>query len=227
MSTVAHVSNQLTRSAAVAGAVTLGVLLCLSSARAQVAPPQDEDHGRPVAAVARELGVTPEQFRAAFRKVHPAGRGQEPTQAERQANRRVLSESLGVSPERLDEVMDKYRPGGRGTNGPPRPNGSGDTTRRPRPADARTRAGGPPPQDEDHGRPVAAIARELGVTPEQFRAAFRKVHPAGPGEHPTQAQRQANRKVLSESLGVSPERLDEVMDKYRPGGRGDNGPEHP
>lgn len=82
---------------------------------------QDEDHGRPVALVARDLGVTPAQFRAAFRKVHPAGAGQEPTQAQRQANRRVLSERLGVSPERLDAVMDKYRPGGRGTNGPPPP----------------------------------------------------------------------------------------------------------
>lgn len=65
------------------------------------------------------------------------------------------------------------------------------------------------------------------MTPEQFRAAFKKVHPAGAGQHPTQAQRQANRKALSEALGVSPERLDEVMDKYRPGGRGDNGPDTP
>lgn len=80
-------------------------------------------------------------------------------------------------------------------------------------------------QDEDHGRPVAQIAKELGVTPEQFRAAFQKVHPAGPGERPTQEQRIANRTALSQALGVSPERLDEVMDKYRPGGRGDNGPE--
>jgi len=92
-------------------------------------PPPDEqssredDHGRPVALVAHDLGVTPEQFRAAFRKVHPAGAGQEPTEAQRRANRKVLSESLGVSPERLDAVMDKYRPGGRGTNGPPPPDG--------------------------------------------------------------------------------------------------------
>lgn len=80
------------------------------------------------------------------------------------------------------------------------------------------------PQDEDRGRPVAQVAKELGVTPEQFRAAFRKVRPARPGEQPTEAQRQANRKVLSESLGVSPERLDQVMDKYRPGGKVSNGP---
>ena len=79
---------------------------------------QEEDHGRPVALVARDLGVTPEQFRAAFRKVHPAGAGQEPTEGQREANRAVLAGSLGVSPERLDAVMDKYRPGGRGTNGP-------------------------------------------------------------------------------------------------------------
>ena len=74
---------------------------------------------------------------------------------------------------------------------------------------------------------MTLVAKDLGVTPEQFRAAFRKVHPAGPGEHPTEAQRKANRKVLSEALHVSPERLDAVMDKYRPGGRGDNGPPPP
>jgi EF hand len=84
--------------------------------------------------------------------------------------------------------------------------------------------GGPAPDDEDHGRPVEQVARELGVTPEKFREVFRNVRPAGPGRQPTEAQRQRNRKVLSEGLGVSPERLDEVMDKYRPGGRGDNGP---
>jgi len=43
--------------------------------------------------------------------------------------------------------------------------------------------------DEDHGRPVDLIARDLGVTPAQFRAAFEKVRPAARGEQPTQAQR--------------------------------------
>ncbi|WP_435019847.1 hypothetical protein TA3x_001510 [Tundrisphaera sp. TA3] len=85
----------------------------------------------------------------------------------------------------------------------------------------------PAGEDEDRGRPVEAVARELGVTPDQFRAAFRKVTPARPGEEPTREQRQKNRKALSEALGVSPERLDEVMDKYRPGGRGTNGADRP
>jgi len=35
--------------------------------------------------------VTPEQFRAAFRKVHPAGAGQEPTEAQRRANLTAVS----------------------------------------------------------------------------------------------------------------------------------------
>ena len=84
---------------------------------------------------------------------------------------------------------------------------------------------GPPrPGDEDHGRPVEAVAKELGVTPEKFREVFKKVRPAGPGRQPTEAQRQRNRKVLSEGLGISPERLDEVMDKYRPGGKVNDGP---
>ena len=86
---------------------------------------------------------------------------------------------------------------------------------------------------EDHGRPVDAIAKELGVTPEQFRAAFKQVHPAGRGEQPTEEQRVANRTALATALGVSLEKLDEVMDKYRPegkvghrpGGRPEGGPE--
>ncbi len=93
---------------------------------------------------------------------------------------------------------------------------------RPRPDGRR-----PPVDDDDHGRPVAEIAKELGVTPEQFRQAFKNVQPAGAGQEPTEEQRRRNRKVLSEALGVSPERLDEVMDKYRPGGRGTNGPSRP
>jgi hypothetical protein len=82
-------------------------------------PPKDMDHGRPVELIARDLGVTAEQFREAFKKVQPAPIGQEPTPEQRQRNRKILSETLKVSPERLDEVMDKYRPGGKGTNGPP------------------------------------------------------------------------------------------------------------
>ena len=254
--------------AGLALATVLIGLSCANAVRAQAPrPPRDEDHGRPVAQVAKELGVTPEQFRAAFRKVHPAGPGQQPTDAQRNANRRILSVSLGVSPERLEWVMDKYRLGGRGDNGQQGPGGP-DARKRPGaplalngragsgagesggpqgrqdrqggPRDSRARPGGPrdrpgnggPPDrrgrqggpeldDQDHGRPVALVAGELGVTPEQFRAAFKKVRPARPGERPTEARRQANRKVLSESLGVSPERLDAVMDKYRPEGRTD------
>ena len=72
------------------------------------------------------------------------------------------------------------------------------------------------PPDPDHGRPVELVARDLGVTPEQFREAFKKVRPAPRGELPTESQRKANRKARAEALGVSPERLDAVMDKYRP-----------
>ncbi len=73
---------------------------------------------------------------------------------------------------------------------------------------------------DDHGRPVAQVAADLGVTPEQFRAAFKKVLPAPRGERPTEAQRQANRIALATALDVAPERLDAVMDKYRPEGPG-------
>ena len=75
------------------------------------------------------------------------------------------------------------------------------------------------PPDPDHGRPVELVARDLGMTPEQFCEApikMRKVRPAPRGVCPPNPKRKANRKALSEALGVSPERLDAVMDKYRP-----------
>ena len=89
-----------------------------------------------------------------------------------------------------------------------------------------SRPPGPQAQDEDHGRPVEAIARDLSVTPEQFREAFKKVTPAPRGQTPSREQREYNRKVLSEALGVDPEKLDEVMDKYRPEGK-TSGPKPP
>ncbi len=80
---------------------------------------------------------------------------------------------------------------------------------------------------EDHGRPVDLIAKDLGVTPEQFRAAFKQVHPAAKGEQPTKEQREANRQALATALGVTLEKLDAVMDKYRPEGKGGHGPGGP
>lgn len=61
----------------------------------------------------------------------------------------------------------------------------------PRPPSGGPGGFGPPPpgerrsQEEDHGRPVALVAQELGVTPVQFRAAFRKV----PGSRGARADR--------------------------------------
>ena len=79
---------------------------------------QGGDHGRPVELIAKDLGVTPEQFREAFKKVTPAERGQRPTEEQLHSNHQILAEALGVSIEKLDAVMDKYRP--EGPDGPPR-----------------------------------------------------------------------------------------------------------
>ena len=98
-------------------------------------------------------------------------------------------------------------------DGRPRPRGGDD---RPEPCDGDRADVNLHP--EDNGRPVELVARDLGVTPEAFREAFKNVQPAPHGEQPTREQRERNRNVLSEALGVDPERLDAVMDKYRPGG---------
>ncbi|MGG2362820.1 hypothetical protein ACE4Z5_28455, partial [Salmonella enterica] len=50
----------------------------------------------------------------------------------------------------------------------------------------------PPPPPVEGDRPVEAITRDLGVTPEQFREAFRKVQPAPKGQRPTPEQRARN-----------------------------------
>ena len=86
-------------------------------------------------------------------------------------------------------------------------------------------SGGHETEGVDHGRPVILIAAALGVAPEVFRAAFRGVHPAGPGSGgPTDAEARANKAVLMSALGpygVTDQRLNEVSNYYRyPPGRG-------
>lgn len=69
----------------------------------------------------------------------------------------------------------------------------------------------------DRGRPVALIAAALGVETEVFRDAFSGVTPAH-GRGPSEAEAQANKKVLLDALGkygITNERLDEVSNYYR------------
>lgn len=69
----------------------------------------------------------------------------------------------------------------------------------------------------DRGRPVALIAAALGVETEVFRQAFSGVTPAH-GRGPSEAEAQANKKVLLDVLGkygITNERLDEVSNYYR------------
>ena len=165
--------------------------------------------GPPFDLIAKDLGVTEEQFREAFKLTTPPTPGTRPTREQHQNNRKILSEALGVAPDKVDAVMYKHRPKHH-HNRPPHPMPSAEF---PSPAAGQANA-----QDQDHGRPVALVAKDLGVTPEQFREAFKLVTPAKRGTEPTDAQRENNRKVLSEALGVSPEKLDAVMDKYRPEG---------
>jgi hypothetical protein len=56
------------------------------------------------------------------------------------------------------------------------------------------------------------------VAPEVFRAAFSRVHPAGPGRSPTDEEARANKQVLMAALGpygVTDDRLNEVSNYYR------------
>jgi hypothetical protein len=78
--------------------------------------------------------------------------------------------------------------------------------------------GGHETDPRDHGRPVVLVAAGLGVTPEVFREAFSRVHPAGPGRSPEEHQVRENKHVLMEALGkygVTDDRLNEVSNYYR------------
>lgn len=80
-----------------------------------------------------------------------------------------------------------------------------------------TFTGGHETDRRDGGRPVALVAGALGVTPEQFREAFRGVTPARNGG-PTGEQARANKSALMKvlrPLGVNNDRLDEVSNYYR------------
>jgi hypothetical protein len=75
----------------------------------------------------------------------------------------------------------------------------------------------------DAKRPVALVARDLGIKPEQFVACFENVHPATQGERPTSDRAHSNKSVLLPCLqkanpNITNDKLDEVMDRYRPGG---------
>jgi len=79
-------------------------------------------------------------------------------------------------------------------------------------------SGGHETDPRDHGRPVVLIAGALGVSPEVFRDAFRRVHPAHPEKGPAPDEAQANKAALLAVLGkygVTNERLDQVSDYYR------------
>ena len=79
-------------------------------------------------------------------------------------------------------------------------------------------SGGHETDPRDHGRPVVLIAGALGVSPEVFRDAFSRVHPANPEKGPVPAEAQANKAALLATLGkygVTNERLDQVSDYYR------------
>jgi hypothetical protein len=78
-------------------------------------------------------------------------------------------------------------------------------------------------RDDPH-RPVNAISKDLGVTPDQFRTCFSNVNPAHPGEMPDGKQKHVNKAVLLTCLqqsnpSITNDSLDQVMDRYRPGGR--------
>lgn len=82
---------------------------------------------------------------------------------------------------------------------------------------------GGPMRDDPRGS-VDQISRDLGVTPDQFRACFNDVNPAPSGSLPESNQKHTNKQVLLSCLqrvnpGINNNSLDTVMDQYRPGGR--------
>ena len=79
-------------------------------------------------------------------------------------------------------------------------------------------SGGHDTDPRDRGRPVVLVAAALKVSPEVFREAFLRVHPAPAGRQPQPEQLRANKAALMAALGpygVTNDRLDEVSNYYR------------
>jgi hypothetical protein len=79
-------------------------------------------------------------------------------------------------------------------------------------------SGGHETDSRDNGRPVVLVAGALGVTPEVFRDAFSRVHPAPAGSRPAPGQERQNKAVLMAALGkygITNDRLDQVSNYYR------------
>ena len=94
----------------------LAATIVLPSAAFADPPLLKNDPKRPVAQIAYDLGVQPQQFSACFENVRPAPRGTQPTAERQHANKAVLLGCLqkanpAITNEKLDAVMDRYRPG--------------------------------------------------------------------------------------------------------------------
>lgn len=83
----------------------------------------------------------------------------------------------------------------------------------------------PPVMKNDPNRPVKEMARDLGISSEQFIACFSNVNPTPGGARPESSARvHSNKKVLLTCLkkanpAITNDSLDNVMDCYRPGGK--------
>lgn len=100
--------------------IAAGTAVNLAMAQAPLTPTgvMRDDPNRPVEKISRDLGVTPDQFRACFSNVSPAPRGSMPDGNQKRANKAILLSCLqranpSINNDSLDQVMDRYRPGGR------------------------------------------------------------------------------------------------------------------
>jgi biotin operon repressor len=146
------------------------------------------------AALATKLGVDPAKVRSAFDALRPpAGRrqGGPPDLA-------ALAQKIGVSEAKLRSAIADLRPGGPGGPRPggPGPGGPGG----PRPG-GRFGPGGP--ADD------SALAKALGVTQAELRAAMTKIR--GTLEQQEQTERDAFAAKLAAKLGISEAKVKEVI----------------
>ena len=128
---------------------------------------------------ATKLGVTPAKLRAALEAVRP-DRGQRDEKRDELAS--ALATALGLEKSKVEAALEKARPAGRrfrgGPGGPP----PGDPGNRP-----------PRPRRGKDGPPVAALAKELGVTPAKLRTALQDIR---------QKKRDAFAQKLADELGI-------------------------
>ena len=164
----------------VTASLALPVAAFAQSSTGTSSPTARQDHlGHPridFASIAKELNLSTDQVRTAFRDNRPPMTGTRPTQAQMEAAIAATAAELGVNADTLKTLVREY------VGGP---------------------GGGP--QGFHRGPNAEAIAQQLGLSTTAVQSALSAAHATNPRPEgrPTEAQRSAFEASVASNLGIS------------------------